>query len=407
MKVYDRQAVIDRYGIPPTLVPDFIGLKGDTSDNIPGVPGIGDKTAADLLQKFGDLEGVLEQRRPDHRRQAQAEPDRPRRQRAHEQAAGDDGHETSRSTIDLEEEFTKTPDRTEPAPGLPRLGAARPAPRGSRRPSPRPTLEAIPRPTDLEKVEVKTGLARTPRRRHAPEGRVPRARGPAARGPRGRADPARAQVALRGLRGREHRALGRGRQPGRGRRRRRRPRGASRTTPRRSPRSRTTSCSTPRSPPTCSTPPGAATRWRSSSARSAGISAEAGDALATRAVLTHELGQAAAPADRRARPPGPAGHGRAAARAGAAARPRRSASSWTRSSSRRSPPGSGADVASLETRDLGARRARSSCSARPSSSAQVLFEKLGLSTQEARQDRLQHRTTRCSPRSRTSIPSSR
>jgi DNA polymerase-1 len=59
-KVYDRQGVIERYGIPPELVPDFIGLKGDTSDNIPGVPGIGDKTAAELLQRFGSLEGVLE-----------------------------------------------------------------------------------------------------------------------------------------------------------------------------------------------------------------------------------------------------------------------------------------------------------------------------------------------------------
>jgi DNA polymerase-1 len=58
-KVYDREGVIDRYGIPPELVPDFIGLKGDTSDNIPGVPGIGDKTAADLLQRFGSLETVL------------------------------------------------------------------------------------------------------------------------------------------------------------------------------------------------------------------------------------------------------------------------------------------------------------------------------------------------------------
>jgi DNA polymerase-1 len=58
-KVYDRDGVIDRYGIPPELVPDFIGLKGDTSDNIPGVPGIGDKTAADLLQRFGSLEEVL------------------------------------------------------------------------------------------------------------------------------------------------------------------------------------------------------------------------------------------------------------------------------------------------------------------------------------------------------------
>src|SRR4051795_1592563 len=58
-KLYDHQAVVDRYGIAPELIPDFYGLKGDTSDNIPGVPGIGDKTAADLLQRFGDLEGVL------------------------------------------------------------------------------------------------------------------------------------------------------------------------------------------------------------------------------------------------------------------------------------------------------------------------------------------------------------
>src|SRR5579884_3894430 len=58
-RVYDRDGVIDRYGIPPELIPDFIGLKGDTSDNIPGVPGIGDKTAAELLQRFGSLEEVL------------------------------------------------------------------------------------------------------------------------------------------------------------------------------------------------------------------------------------------------------------------------------------------------------------------------------------------------------------
>jgi len=58
-KLYDHQAVIDRYGIAPELIPDFYGLKGDTSDNIPGVPGIGDKTAAQLLQTYGDLETVL------------------------------------------------------------------------------------------------------------------------------------------------------------------------------------------------------------------------------------------------------------------------------------------------------------------------------------------------------------
>ncbi|WP_035129835.1 DNA polymerase I [Conexibacter woesei] len=58
-KLYDYQAVIDRYGLPPESIPDFYGLKGDTSDNIPGVPGIGDKTAAQLLDKYKDLETVL------------------------------------------------------------------------------------------------------------------------------------------------------------------------------------------------------------------------------------------------------------------------------------------------------------------------------------------------------------
>src|SRR5947207_3262107 len=45
-KVYDAPGVVERYGVPPELVSDLIGLKGDTSDNIPGIPGIGDKTAA-------------------------------------------------------------------------------------------------------------------------------------------------------------------------------------------------------------------------------------------------------------------------------------------------------------------------------------------------------------------------
>jgi DNA polymerase-1 len=59
-KLYDRAAVIERYGIAPEQIPDFYGLKGDTSDNIPGVPGIGEKTAAELLQTFGSLESLLE-----------------------------------------------------------------------------------------------------------------------------------------------------------------------------------------------------------------------------------------------------------------------------------------------------------------------------------------------------------
>ena len=58
--VYTPERVEARYGIPPDRVPDFIGLKGDDSDNIPGVPGIGDKTAGQLVAQYGSLEGVLE-----------------------------------------------------------------------------------------------------------------------------------------------------------------------------------------------------------------------------------------------------------------------------------------------------------------------------------------------------------
>jgi DNA polymerase-1 len=59
-KIYDSAAVQERYGVPPELVTDLMGLRGDTSDNIPGVPGIGEKTASALLQQFGSLEKVLE-----------------------------------------------------------------------------------------------------------------------------------------------------------------------------------------------------------------------------------------------------------------------------------------------------------------------------------------------------------
>ena len=49
-----------RYGIPPELVPDFIALRGDPSDGIPGAKGVGEKTAAELLRRDGSLEGVLD-----------------------------------------------------------------------------------------------------------------------------------------------------------------------------------------------------------------------------------------------------------------------------------------------------------------------------------------------------------
>ncbi len=59
VKIYDPAAVEERFGVQPRLIPDLIGLKGDTSDNIPGVPGIGEKIAAQLLSRFGSLEEVL------------------------------------------------------------------------------------------------------------------------------------------------------------------------------------------------------------------------------------------------------------------------------------------------------------------------------------------------------------
>ncbi|HSR94926.1 MAG TPA: DNA polymerase I [Solirubrobacterales bacterium] len=58
-KIYDSDAVLERYGVLPELITDLMGLRGDTSDNIPGVPGIGEKTATQLLQQFGSLERVL------------------------------------------------------------------------------------------------------------------------------------------------------------------------------------------------------------------------------------------------------------------------------------------------------------------------------------------------------------
>ena len=56
----DPAEVERRYGIPPALVPDFIALRGDPSDGLPGAPGIGAKTAADLLQRHGSLEAAIE-----------------------------------------------------------------------------------------------------------------------------------------------------------------------------------------------------------------------------------------------------------------------------------------------------------------------------------------------------------
>jgi DNA polymerase-1 len=57
---YDPQAVIDRYGVRPEQLPDVKALTGDASDNIPGVPGIGEKTAGKLIAQYGSLENLLD-----------------------------------------------------------------------------------------------------------------------------------------------------------------------------------------------------------------------------------------------------------------------------------------------------------------------------------------------------------
>src|SRR5205085_6005521 len=57
--VYTPDRVEARYGIRPEQIPDFIGLKGDASDNIPGIPGIGDKTAGQLIAQYGSVDDVI------------------------------------------------------------------------------------------------------------------------------------------------------------------------------------------------------------------------------------------------------------------------------------------------------------------------------------------------------------
>ncbi len=58
--LYDEAEVIKKYGFKPDLLPDYKGLRGDPSDNIPGIAGIGEKTATTLITEFGDLESILQ-----------------------------------------------------------------------------------------------------------------------------------------------------------------------------------------------------------------------------------------------------------------------------------------------------------------------------------------------------------
>ena len=55
----DPAAVTEKFGVPPERIPDYLALVGDASDNIPGLKGVGPKTAVKWLAEFGNLEGVL------------------------------------------------------------------------------------------------------------------------------------------------------------------------------------------------------------------------------------------------------------------------------------------------------------------------------------------------------------
>ncbi|MDP8238897.1 MAG: DNA polymerase I [Candidatus Hatepunaea meridiana] len=59
IKIYDPSRVEDKFGVPPERVIDVLGLMGDTSDNVPGIPKVGPKTAVDLIKRFGSFENVL------------------------------------------------------------------------------------------------------------------------------------------------------------------------------------------------------------------------------------------------------------------------------------------------------------------------------------------------------------
>ncbi len=66
--LYDEKAVVERFGFKPALLPDYKGLRGDPSDNIIGITGIGEKTATDLIKNFGSIEKIYQALKKDEKR---------------------------------------------------------------------------------------------------------------------------------------------------------------------------------------------------------------------------------------------------------------------------------------------------------------------------------------------------
>src|SRR5690606_14198639 len=58
--LYDEAGIEERTGVPPRLYPQYAALRGDPSDNLPGVPGVGEKTAAKLINTYGGIDGIYD-----------------------------------------------------------------------------------------------------------------------------------------------------------------------------------------------------------------------------------------------------------------------------------------------------------------------------------------------------------
>ena len=102
-KFLDVDGLKADWGIRPDQVVDYLALTGDAVDNVPGVPGIGPKTASELIEQFDDLDNLLDERRSGLGREAAAEPPRIRRHGPAGQAARRSCRKTCRSSIDWDE----------------------------------------------------------------------------------------------------------------------------------------------------------------------------------------------------------------------------------------------------------------------------------------------------------------
>ena len=121
--VYDEAGIVERHGVPPRPYAVLAALRGDTSDNLPGVPGVGEKTAAKLVTTYGDLDGIfahVDEQTPE----AAPEPGRARGPGAPQRRGDPARARRARSTLTLDDLALGTVGRRRGEAGLRRAGAA-------------------------------------------------------------------------------------------------------------------------------------------------------------------------------------------------------------------------------------------------------------------------------------------